>query len=64
MANGETRTEWGRRGGLIAAQNMTPEQRRARALKASLAGSVSQIERRAHELSPEQRATLLAALSR
>ncbi|MGV1010584.1 MAG: hypothetical protein ACOYBY_18620 [Dermatophilaceae bacterium] len=64
MATDETQTEWSRRGGRLAAQNMTPEQRRARALKASLAGSVSQIDRRAAELTLEQREIILSALSR
>lgn len=44
----------GRRGGLKAAERMTPEQRKERARKAHLAGAVKAVVDRAPELTPEQ----------
>jgi hypothetical protein len=52
-----------RKGGLIAADRMTPEQRRERSRKAHLAGAVNAIVKRAPELTAEQVSRLSAIFS-
>ena len=57
-------SESGARGGRVAAERMTAEQRRERASRANLASSVNRIARDIDQLNPQQRETLRLALSR
>jgi hypothetical protein len=52
-----------RRGGLVSAERLTVEQRRARGRDAYLAGAVNTVIKRAADLTPEQRAAIVAALA-
>ena len=53
----------GRMGGKATAQRMTPEQRKARATKASIAAAIATIVKRAPELTEDQIAALRSALA-